>query len=47
MVYCKSGAHNADKVLAYLAQYVQQTAITNSRILAAEHGNVKFRYKDS
>lgn len=47
VVYCKSGGHTADKVLAYLARYVHQTAITNSRILQAEHGKVTFRYKDS
>lgn len=47
VVYCKSSAHTADKTLAYLARYVHQTAITNSRILHAEHGKVAFRYKDS
>jgi hypothetical protein len=47
VVYCKSGNHTADKALAYLARYVHQTAITNSRILAAEHGKITFRYKDS
>jgi len=47
VVYCKSDARTADETLAYLARYVHQTAITNSRILAAEHGQVTFRYKDS
>jgi hypothetical protein len=46
-VFCKSGGHTADKTLAYLAQYVHQTAITNSRILHAENGKITFRYKDS
>jgi uncharacterized protein YggL (DUF469 family) len=47
VVYCKSGPHTADKALTYLARYVHQTAITNSRILSSEHGQVTFRYKDS
>lgn len=47
VVYCKSCHHAADKTLAYLARYVHQTAITNSRILAVERGKVTFRYKDS
>lgn len=47
VVYCKSGPHTADNVLVYLARYVHQTAITNSRIVAAEQGKVTFRYKDS
>lgn len=47
VVYCKSGTHTADKTLAYLARYVHQTAITNSRILHTEQGKVTFRYKDS
>jgi hypothetical protein len=47
VVYCKSTNHAADKVLAYLARYVHQTAITNSRIIKDEHGKVTFRYKDS
>ena len=38
VVYCKSGNHTADKTLAYLARYVHQTAITNSRILHTEQG---------
>lgn len=46
-VYCKSSGHTADKTLAYLARYVHQTAITNSRILHAENGKITFRYKDS
>ena len=47
VVYCKSSTHTADKTLTYLARYIHQTAITNSRILAAEGGKVTFRYKDS
>lgn len=47
VVYCKSSGHTADKVLKYLARYVHQTAITNSRIIKTDHGKVVFRYKDS
>jgi Putative transposase/Transposase zinc-binding domain len=47
VVYCKPCNHGVDKTLTYLARYVHQTAITNSRIIAAERGTVTFRYKDS
>lgn len=47
VVYCKSTNHTADKTLAYLARYVHQTAITNSRIIKEDQGKVTFRYKDS
>jgi hypothetical protein len=47
VVYCKSSVHTADKTLAYLARYVHQTAITNSRMIRTEQGKVTFRYKDS
>jgi hypothetical protein len=47
VVYCKSCLYSADKTLTYLARYVHQTAIANSRILTTEHGKVTFRYKDS
>lgn len=47
VVYCKPGNYHTDKTLAYLARYVHQTAITNSRLLHTEQGKVTFRYKDS
>ena len=47
LVLCKPCYHAADKTLTYLARYIHQTAIANSRILAAEKGKVTFRYKDS
>jgi len=47
VVYCKSGGHTVDKVLTYLARYVHQTAMTNSRIISTQEGKVTFRYKDS
>jgi hypothetical protein len=47
VVYCKSGPRTADYVLDYLARYVHQTALANSRILSTGQGKVTFRYKDS
>lgn len=47
VVYCKPCGHSTDKTLSYLARYVHQTAITNSRILSIEQSKVTFRYKDS
>lgn len=47
VVYCKPCGHSTEKTLSYLARYVHQTAITNSRILSVEQGKVTFRYKDS
>jgi hypothetical protein len=47
VVYCKSCSHSTEKTLSYLARYVHQTAITNSRILSVERDKVTFRYKDS
>jgi hypothetical protein len=47
VVYCKPCGHSTEMTLSYLARYVHQTAITNSRILSVEHNKVTFRYKDS
>ncbi|OHE25808.1 MAG: hypothetical protein A3J94_14625 [Syntrophus sp. RIFOXYC2_FULL_54_9] len=47
VVYCKLCGHSTEKTLSYLARYVHQTAITNSRILSVEQGKITFRYKDS
>jgi len=47
VVYCKSCNTSVDKILVYLARYIHQTAIANSRIIAVEQGKVIFRYKDS
>jgi hypothetical protein len=43
VVYCKSCSHSTEKTLSYLARYIHQTAITNSRILSVEQGKVTFR----
>ena len=45
VVYCKPAVHGADTVLQYLARYVHRIAITNSRILAIDDGQVTFRYQ--
>ena len=47
VVYCEPALQGTDKVLGYLGRYVHRIAITNSRILAIEDGQVTFRYKDS
>ncbi len=47
VVYCKPCPYTTDKTLSYLARYIHQTAITNSRIIAVDRGKVTFRYKNS
>ncbi|MCK8604479.1 IS91 family transposase, partial [Desulfoferrobacter suflitae] len=47
VVYSKPGMQGAERVLQYLARYVHRVAITNSRILSIEGGQIRFRYKDS
>jgi hypothetical protein len=47
VVYCKPAVHGTDAVLTYLARYVHRVAITNSRILSIDAGNVTFQYNDS
>jgi len=47
VVYSKPTVQGTEKVLEYLARYVHRVAITNSRILSADYGQIKFRYKDS
>jgi hypothetical protein len=45
VVYCKPAMQGPDTVLQYLARYVHRIAITNSRILDIDNGQVAFRYK--
>jgi hypothetical protein len=45
VAYCKPAVQGADTVLQYLARYVHRIAITNSRILDIDNGQVTFRYK--
>jgi hypothetical protein len=40
-------AGTGTKVLAYLARYVFRIAITNSRLVRFENGQVTFRYRDN
>jgi hypothetical protein len=47
VVYCKPAVHGTDQVLRYLGRYVHRIALTNSRLLSIENGQVRFRYQDS
>jgi hypothetical protein len=47
VVYCKPAPQGGPKVLRYLGRYVHRVAISNSRILNLDHGQVAFGYKDS
>jgi hypothetical protein len=46
VVYAKPPFGGPEAVLAYLARYTHRVAISNSRLVACEAGNVSFRYKD-
>ena len=46
IVYAKKPFAGPQTVLKYLARYTHKIAISNSRILKAENGNVSFSYKD-
>jgi hypothetical protein len=47
VVYCKPSVQGPAQVLNYLGRYVHRIALTNSRILSIEDGQVCFRYQDS
>jgi hypothetical protein len=47
VVYAKPTFSRAKKVLRYLGRYVHRIAITNSRLLSMQDGNVTFRYQES
>jgi hypothetical protein len=47
VVYCKPTVQGTEKVLDYLGRYVHRIALTNSRILSIDDGQVYFRYADS
>jgi len=47
VVYGKPAVQGSDQVLRYLGRYVHRIALTNSRMLAVEDGQVCFRYQDS
>ncbi len=46
VVYAKRPFGGPEQVLAYLGRYTHRVAIANSRLLACEHGRVRFRWKD-
>jgi len=46
VVYAKPPFAGPETVLKYLARYTHRVAISNSRILALENGNVTFSFKD-
>ena len=46
VVYAKRPFGGPEQVLAYLARYTHRVAIANRRILSADDGQVRFRYKD-
>ncbi|MBI3327275.1 MAG: transposase, partial [Nitrospinae bacterium] len=47
VVYCKPAVQGSEQVLRYLGRYIHRIALTNSRILSIEDGQVCFRYQDS
>ncbi len=46
VVYAKPPFGGPEAVLAYLARYTHRVAISNSRLVVCDAGNVRFRYKD-
>jgi hypothetical protein len=46
VVYAKEPLREPQHVLKYLARYTHRVAISNHRLVALEHGQVTFRYKD-
>jgi len=46
VVFAKPPFGGPEQVLAYLSRYTHRVAIANSRLLALEHGQVSFRWKD-
>jgi len=46
VVYAKPPFSNPEDVLDYLGRYTHRTAISNDRILSADHGKVRFLYRD-
>jgi Putative transposase/Transposase zinc-binding domain len=47
VVYCKPAVQGTDQGLRYLGRYVHRVALTNSRLLSIENGQVCFRYQTS
>jgi len=47
MVYAKKPFGGPEHVLRYLGAYTHRVAISNSRLIALQDGNVRFRWRDS
>lgn len=47
IVYAKRPFGGPEHALRYLGAYTHRVAISNSRLIALEHGNVTFRWRDS
>jgi len=46
VVYAKAPQQEPQHILKYLARYTHRVALSNRRLVALEHGQVTFRYKD-
>lgn len=46
VVYCKAPFKSPEFVLEYLGRYTHRTGISNNRILSADDGYVKFKWRD-
>ena len=46
VVYCKAPFAGPKQVLRYLSRYTHRVAISNRRLVAADHAGVAFRWKD-
>ncbi len=47
VVHGKPAVQGTQRVLEYLGRYIHRVALTNSRLVALENGQVTFRYRDS
>jgi predicted Zn-ribbon and HTH transcriptional regulator len=46
VTYCKPPFGNAQNVIEYLGRYTHRAAVSNSRIVKLENGNVSFNWRD-
>ena len=46
VVYCKAPFAGPKQVLRYLSRYTHRVAISNRRLVAADHAGIAFRWKD-
>ncbi len=45
VVYCKSPFANPERVVKYIGRYTHRVAISNNRIIDADHGEIQFWFK--